>query len=772
MVQLLAGIGPLKAVEPDARPGRRQSANLNGVEIKIRGTVQGVGFRPHVYRLALDLGLYGWVVNTTVGVTVHLEGQQRQIERFCHELRDNPPPLARIDSWKLYPVCSEGYSTFCIQESLAVSETELSIPPDTGTCPDCLKEYNNPRDRRFGYEFTNCVNCGPRFSITRAAPYDRNNTSMANFRMCNHCSAEYNDPADRRFHAEPNACPVCGPTVDFRPGAAETMAEDIRHALKTGQILAVKGIGGYHLACNAEDGKTVDLLRERKRRETKPFAVMCRDLEEVRRHCCLTAEEERLLCSPARPIVLLERRPDAALPQEIAPGLNTLGVMLPYTPLHYGLFDRDLASLVMTSANISGDPQILTAEEAHSELKDLVDRFVDHPREIVNRVDDSVLMLRQGQEYLIRRSRGYVPQKIILPTGVPEIFAAGGDLKAVFAYSRANSVVLSQYFGDLENVKNFDAYRQGAEFFRGFLQVTPQLAVADLHPNYFSASFARSLNLPLQQIQHHEAHFASCMADNGVQEKVLGVICDGTGYGVDGTIQGCEFFYGDYSERTRVGSLEQFFQPRGDRVQKNPWQMAAMLLYELGYREEEIVRLFPHHAETISLLANIQQSKLFTVKSSSCGRLFDAASALCGVTTQSTYEGEAAIRLESLVGPLRDVKPYPFAIRESDLPRLSWSFLESIAADKAAGRPPEEMSTRFHRTFGDGLLQMLALLNQRFPAKKVVFSGGTFQNRVLSNYLAEKTSQLGLDPLFHRQVPTNDGGLALGQIMLAAAERQ
>ncbi len=747
-------------------PGEDSSALL-GLEVKIKGTVQGVGFRPHVYRLAAGLGLFGWVINTAAGVTVHLEGHLSQIEAFCRELRANLPPLARIDSWLERPAVPAGYSSFFIQESHAGSDTEISIPPDTGTCPDCLEEYSDPADRRYGYEFTNCVNCGPRFSITRAAPYDRANTSMHMFRMCERCLAEYSDPADRRFHAEPNACPVCGPKVEFSSG---TKPEDIRQALKAGRILAIKGIGGYHLACNALDEKAVLLMRRRKKRETKPFAIMCRDLDEVRRYCYLSAEEEGLLASPAKPIVLLCRREDAPLAAEIAPGLNTLGVMLPYTPLHYGLFDRELSVLVMTSANISGDPQILTAAEAHSELENLVDGFVEHPRQIVNRADDSVLMRHNGHDYFVRRSRGYVPQRILLPESVPEIFAAGGDLKAVFAFVREKSVVLSQYFGDLENVKNFDAYRQSAEFFRGFLRAEPKIAAADLHPNYFSSSLARDFNLPLVQIQHHQAHFAACMADNGITEKVLGVVCDGTGYGEDGTVWGCEYFYGDFQRPARVGSLEQFFQSKGDGVQKNPEQMAAMLLYELGCREEIIAGLLPGCAEILPLLAPMQRSRMLSVRSSSSGRLFDAAAALCGVSTRSSYEGEAAMRLESLVGGLRDVKPYYFEIREKDMPRLSWDFLALMAEDRAAGLSPREMSERFHRTFADGILAMLTLLKERFPAQKAVFSGGTFQNRVLINYLAEKIPEIGLTPFFHRQVPANDGGLALGQVVLAAAE--
>lgn len=741
---------------------------VSAVEIHVAGIVQGVGFRPHVYKLAALLGLKGWVLNTTAGVTIRLEGSKETLAKFAAELHKSPPPLARIENFQTKEMPVEGYSAFFIHESKAVPDTEISIPPDVGNCPDCQREYHDHDDRRYGYDYTNCVNCGPRFSITRAAPYDRKNTSMTVFPMCDKCAAEYADPTNRRFHAEPNACPVCGPKTILTSAEGMPLQEDIPALLKAGKILAIKGIGGYHLACDAQNSQAVSRLRERKRREMKPFAVMCRDLETIRKHCKLSQEEEKLLTAPARPIVLLKRKENGSLPVEIAPGLDTLGVMLPYTPLHYSLLDSELPVLVMTSANISGDPLIVTEEEAYRELKSLADAFVIHQREIINRSDDSVLMVFREEDYFLRRSRGYVPLGVKVTRKLPEIFAAGGDLKSAFAFARGEKVTLSQYFGDLDNLKNLAAYKNGVGFFKEFLRITPKIAVADLHPAYVSTKFAEELGLSLVKVQHHKAHFASCLADNGLAEKVLGVVCDGTGYGEDGSVWGCEFFYGDYREIIRVGSLDSYLQPRGDAVQKNPLHMAALLLYTLWQNEEKLLKVLPEGKELLPFVKAQAFNNNLSISSSSAGRIFDAAAALCGFSTQITYEGEAAMRMEALAAPLKEVKPYRFNILQKDGYRISWDFLNEMAEDKLKNVPGRVLAARFHITFAEAVLTMLKSLKKEFPAGKVVFSGGTFQNRLLINYLAEKTPLTELKPYFHRQVPTNDGGLALGQIMLAA----
>ena len=749
----------------------RLSPEACAVEVKVLGTVQGVGFRPCVYRLALRYNLKGWVINTSAGVIIHLEGKETDIKDFCEELQAFPPPLSHINSFEVQEVTSEGFGTFSIHESRAAPETEVSIPPDTGTCPECLREYMDSLNRRHRYDFINCVNCGPRFSITRCSPYDRSNTSMDGFDLCEDCGREYNDPADRRFHAEPNACPRCGPVVRLTSNTGTVLLSDPASCLKAGQIMAVKGLGGYHLACNAEDSKAVMILRERKRRETKPFALMCRDLTEVRRHCAVSPEEEKLLTSPARPIVLLQRRLDCTLTEYIAPGLVTLGVMLPHNPVQLSLFDNELTTLVMTSANISGDPLILTEEEAYQELRGLADIFLVHNRTIVNRADDSVVIVHRQKEYFLRRSRGYVPLYIDIPISREPVFAAGGDLKSVFAFARNNKVMLSQYFGDMENPKNLEAYQLGVDFFKEFLYIKPEKIVADLHPGYISSRFASETGLPVVKVQHHKAHMASCMADNGLNEKVLGVVCDGTGFGEDGTIWGCEFFYGDYQSMKRVGSLQPFKQPRGDAVQKNPQQMAAMFLYAMHKDEGEIVQLIPEAGEMLSFLRVLERSDSLAVSSTSSGRLFDAAAVLCGFTSKPTYEGEPAMVMESLANlEVRDgkfVDGYPLSISQPDIYRISWDFIDYMVEDKLRGTPAPVMAARFHYTIGEGLISLLKLLKKDFPATKVVFSGGTFQNKLLINYLDEKVPRTGLTPYFHRQVPPNDGGLALGQIMLA-----
>lgn len=750
---------------------------VSAAEIQITGTVQGVGFRPHVYRLALSLKLNGWVINTTAGVTIRLEGPPDRITVFLQELQGSPPPLAHIESFAMRNVQPEGFSAFFIHESKHVPGVELSISPDVGMCSDCLREYKNSNDRRYGYEFANCVNCGPRFSITRNVPYDRKNTSMHSFKMCEECQAEYTDPVNRRFHAEPDACPECGPRVILTTPDGKCVEGDLRSLLKEGNILAIKGIGGYHLSCDAMSATAVRLMRERKRRETKPFALMCQDLETVRQHCELSAEEEKLLTSPARPIMLLKRKAASKLCDEIAPGLDTLGIMLPYTPLHYGLFDEDLSILVMTSANISGDPLILTEEEAYKELAGLADYFVIHKREIINRSDDSVIMLFQEREYFIRRSRGYVPQGIKLPASTVPVFAAGGDLKSVFAYGKGNKAVLSQYFGDLDNLKNFEAYRNGVCFFSDFLQIKPGVVVCDMHPDYVGAhyaeKYAEELGVPLIKVQHHKAHFASVMADNGLSEKVLGVVCDGTGYGDDGAIWGCEFFYGDYEEIRRVGSLLPFSQPRGEGVARNPLHMATILLYSLWEDEKKVLQIFPESADLLPFTKSQLVSKGLCINSTSCGRIFDAAAALCGFTSKTTYEGEAAMRMEAMANHARrnnnKAKPYRYSIEgDADISHLSWHFIGEMAEDRLQGTDKSLLALRFHLTISEAICTMVEKLATTYKTNKVVFSGGTFQNRFIINALAEKLSikGKGIRPYFHRQVPANDGGLALGQIML------
>ncbi|MDI6716319.1 MAG: carbamoyltransferase HypF [Actinomycetota bacterium] len=744
----------------------------SAAEIKVTGIVQGVGFRPHVYRLANKLGLAGWIINTTNGVTIRVEGRAKDIKGFVRELQTSPPPLAYIESLRTKKIQPEGYSAFFIQKSSQSLDADISIPPDVGTCPDCLKEYNDPNNRRYGYPFTNCVNCGPRFSIIRASPYDRKNTSMNVFRMCADCAGEYEDPANRRFHAEPNACPTCGPQLLLTLPDGRAYNGDIRALLKAGKILAVKGIGAYHLACDAKNDKAVRLLRKRKKRQTKPFALMCRDLDVVRKNCELSLKEEELLTSPARPILLLKKRQTSMLCDEIAPGLDTLGVMLPYTPLHYGLFDDDISILVMTSANISGDPLIITEREAYSKLGFLADFFVVNKREIVNRADDSVVMSFMDMPYFIRRARGYVPQGIHLPCKVDPIFAAGGDLKGTFAYASDKKAVISQYFGDLGNLENFEAFKEGVRFFGEFLQIKPQSVACDIHPGYistrFASAYAKELSVPLIKVQHHKAHFASAMADNALNESVLGVICDGTGYGEDGTIWGCEVFHGNYQEIKRVGSLESFLQPRGDEIIKYPLQMASVLLYSLWKDEDKVMRVLPGCKRLLPFVKAQVGSKTLCIESSSCGRLFDAAAAICGFTAMVSYEGEAAMRLESLAHYSPEVEPYSYSIHEGSIMRLSWGFLSEMADDKLQGTEASILAARFHTTFINALAEMVSKLAVKYKTDKVVFSGGTFQNRFVIKRLAERLKAMDIMPYFHRQVPTNDSGLALGQLMIAA----
>jgi hydrogenase maturation protein HypF len=908
----------------------KTAQDLGAIEIKVTGIVQGVGFRPFVYKLAVSLGINGWVINTTAGVTVHLEGLPDSIDNFVETLKNNPPEMAAIDRFDVRETEREGFSSFFIYESCDEADTNISIPPDFGTCPDCLREFLDKHDRRSRYEFTNCVNCGPRFSITKSAPYDRVNTSMGRFVMCEKCKSEYTDPADRRFHAEPNACPVCGPKIEIKSSidcntesndlpdgmvagersgvsvvlngsgitdesavevdvnddvnsmaAGATAIETARFLLKNGDILAVKGIGGYHLVCDATNAGAVKNLRERKRRHGKPFALMCRDLDTVRKYCELSINEEKILTSPARPILLLKQKSDIgcggiassielscersgnnsssidslgvkslvdrgldeesfddhsanesnkesfddhSLSEDIAPGLDTLGVMLPYTPLHYGLFDSELPVLVMTSANLSGDPLILDEDDAFRDLAGLADYFVIHNRQIINRADDSVVMSFNGSPYFIRRSRGYVPRSISLPgmrashnnklanapikTG--KIFAAGGDLKSVFAFSNNDKVFPSQYFGDLDNLKNLEAYEDGVRFFSEFLKIEPEVVVCDLHPAYastnFAERFAEKTGVPLLKVQHHKAHFASAMADNGLTGPAIGVVADGTGYGEDGAIWGFEFFYidadrVDAGQRiTRVASLEPFSQPRGDAIAKNPLHMAAILLYSMWNDKDRVLRALPEAASLMPFVKAQYLNKNLSIESSSCGRLFDAASAICGFREISTYEGEAPMRMESMAGRigLKSCEPFNYEILtgpigvsqkdmlqametldvrqnlicSEDILRLSWNFLAEMAEEKEKGTDPVLLAARFHLTLSCSICDILEMLAGKYGTDNVVISGGTFQNRLLLDDIVRRLSSRSMVPYVHRQIPANDGGLALGQIMLASLLRE
>lgn len=746
-------------------------------DIKVYGIVQGVGFRPYVYKLSQKYQLKGWVLNNSQGVTIHWEGQEEKISQALMELLSSPPPLAKITGYDSSPVAFQGYSGFFIQKSCIQDDKRVLISPDVGICSDCLAELQDPSDRRFSYPFINCTNCGPRFTIIRDIPYDRHLTTMKGFTMCPQCRQEYDDPSNRRFHAQPNACPACGPKIEVRDSRGKSCNKDFQELFKEGAIVAIKGLGGFHLACNALDGNAVSQLRKRKFRDAKPFALMAYNLETVRKYCHLSAEEEDYLVSPARPIIILKQREETRgeLPPEINPHLDTLGVMLPYTPLHWLLFSPEIPLLVMTSANLSGDPLITKNEEAAEKLKGIADYFIFHNREIENPCDDSVGMVVGNTWQPVRRARGYVPLPVQLQRReLTPLLACGGNLKNTFALAKGDRVFLSQHLGDLDNYLNFEIYKKTISKMISLLGIKPELIVHDLHPGYQTTRYARELasqwGLPAIGVQHHHSHMVSCMAENGLAERVMAVICDGTGYGTDGTIWGFEFLCGDYSSFKRMGHLAKVPLPGGEASIKRPLRMAySFLLSTLGetgrvYASKWLSGLSPCEVEVLE----VQLKKgINSVATSSCGRLFDAAAALMGICREAKYEGQGPMVMEAsarMAGHaegfytilLKDNEDLTFELDTAPL----W---EELISDLSSGLDNVRMAYKFHmgvaRAIRDGVLHM----SRSTGLNKVVISGGVFQNRLLTELVMELLAEEGIAVYRHKEIPPNDGGISLGQ---------
>jgi len=770
--------------------------------VHFEGIVQGVGFRPLVYRLAVQWDIKGWVLNSASGLEIWAEGSPESVEGFIRELTLSPPPLARILRQKITLEEPRGFSRFEIRHSDDRGKKEALISPDVAICPDCYREINDPQDRRYGYPFTNCTNCGPRYTIVMDIPYDRENTTMRKFPMCARCRQEYEDPLHRRFHAQPNACPDCGPQVELvrRRGeaplarGAEALAE-ARRQLKRGAIVAVKGLGGFHLACNAASRDAVKELRARKQREYKPFAVMARDTAAVRRYCRLSEEEEKLLKSPAAPIVILDRQEDGLLPVEVlCPGINTLGVMLPYTPLHCLLFDEELEILVMTSANLSDDPLVTDNEEAFERLAGIADFFLLHNRDIFSRCDDSVVRWVKGDVQFVRRARGYVPFPVTLPLQGASVLACGSDLKNTFCLTRGREAYLSQHLGDLEYYGNCQQFYQAVPHLMRLLQIAPEIVAYDLHPEYASSRYGRSRGeLKAVEVQHHHAHMASCLAENQVspEASVLGVICDGTGWGADGAIWGFEFLLGGYRDFRRAGHLAYLPLLGGEESIRRPQRMAYA--YLLRFLKEEAKALgerflYDLTAEEMALL-DIQYRRGFNSwPTSSCGRLFDAVSAWLGICSRVGYEGQAAVELETAAEnaarragadfaarpeALREIagRVYPARWEEGEVLLLDPAgWWEGAVEDFVQGVPREVIALRFHLAVAEGIVQTVLMLAQRYGFSQVALSGGTFQNRLLFQAVTRGLEEKGFTVLRQRLVPPNDGGLSLGQAAVALAK--
>ncbi len=782
-----------------------------GESIRVRGLVQGVGFRPTVWRLARDCGLLGDVLNDGQGVLIRvwpgLGLDVRAIEAFCARLRSECPPLARIDSIERAPLAgdpeTDGFAILA-SETTAV---RTGVVPDAATCPACAREIRDPADRRFRYPFANCTHCGPRLSIVRAIPYDRANTSMAAFPLCPACLAEYRNPADRRFHAQPNACPVCGPRVwladplgteiDPTPeGAADAIALASRR-LGEGLILAIKGIGGFHLACDAANAAAVAELRSRKRRFLKPFALMARDLETIGRYCRVGERESALLGSPAAPIVLLERRgpteSDAELAPEIAPGQSTLGFMLPYSPLHRLLLADWTSPLVMTSGNLSEEPQCTDNADALERLAGLADLALLHDRAIVNRVDDSVVRIMDGAPRLLRRARGYAPAPIPLPPGFdvcPPVLALGGELKNTACLLQDGQAILTQHLGDLEDARTAREYERTLDLYLQLFDHRPRSLAVDLHPDYRSTLAGRERaardGLELVAVQHHHAHIASVLADNGwalESGPVLGVALDGLGYGADGTIWGGEILVADYRNCQRVGWLKPVPMPGGSRAILEPWRnLVAQIESGLGWdpfraRWPGLTLADGLAARPIGVLLAMMERGLNAPLTSSAGRLFDAVAAALDLGGETiAYEGQAAIELEALAAGAMEAVGDGEGYRFDRIDRDSGILLDpapiwpAIFDDLARGELPARISARFHSGFCSAVADLAGDLARGRGLSQVALSGGVFQNRLVLEGIARRLRGQGLVPLTHCQVPSNDGGLSLGQAVIAAAQ--
>ncbi len=723
------------------------------LRIRLRGIVQGVGFRPFVYKLASELGLAGYVRNSSAGLVAEVEGEPEAVLRFGERVVREAPALAWIQACDKEEIAAEGGSEFEIRESESRAGEFALVSPDVATCEDCARDFRDPRNRRYAYPFTNCTNCGPRYTIIRDIPYDRRNTTMDVFRMCPECQAEYDDPRDRRFHAQPNACPVCGPKLSGEIAEA-------RRRLQAGEIVAVKGLGGFHLACDAGNAGAVAALRRRKRRSDKPFAIMARDVEAAEALCEVSPEAREVLLGSRRPIVIMTKR-ESALPEAVAPGNRTLGVMLPYTPLHHLLFDRaDYSALVMTSGNLSEEPIVVANGEARQRLDGVADWFLDHDRDIHMRADDAVVRVRDGRERVLRRSRGYAPEVMDLGREVPELLACGGELKNAFCLTKGRHAILSQHIGDLENYETLVFFEETLANLKRLFRVEPAAVAHDLHPGYLSTRFALGMEgLPKIGVQHHHAHIAACMLENGLDGEVIGVACDGTGYGTDGAIWGGEFFTGGYAGFERRAHFRYVPMAGGDAAIREPWRAALSYLMDAFGPDAEFAAA---PAERVRVVRQMLRKQVNTWRTSSCGRLFDAVASLAGIRHEVNFEGQAAIELEAIAADSGEA--YPFAIGEGTV-----DFRPAIRSIVELREPAPVIAARFHQTVASAIVEQAAAIAAASGLDRVCLSGGTFQNWRLLDLVIPALGGAGLEVFVHARVPPNDGGIALGQAAMAAA---
>ncbi len=748
------------------------------VQIAVRGAVQGVGFRPFVYRLAKEMELTGFVYNSPLGVFIEAEGEKPLLDRFILQIEREKPPVAKITGMEFTFLDALGFREFEIRESAEAGEKSTLILPDIAVCPDCLREMLDPNDRRYLYPFINCTNCGPRFTIIEALPYDRPNTSMKIFKMCEECRREYENPADRRFHAQPIACPDCGPHIEL--WAPDGSVSAARHeallaaaeAIRNGKILALKGLGGFHLIAAAGNEEAVLRLRRRKHREEKPFAMMFPDLETVRAICELTAFEERLLRSPEAPIVLLRRKKTVSkrlICPGIAPGNPYLGVMLPYTPLHYLLLRELGFPIVATSGNITDETICVEETAALAKLGAIADLFLTHNRPIVRHADDSIVRLIRGREMVLRRARGYAPFPVILKNppekdDLPDTaLAVGGQLKSSIALKVNENVFLSQYIGDLSNGNAFETFTKLISDFQRLYDAKPQVVVCDAHPDYLSTKFAAGNFIEVQKVQHHFAHVAACRAENEVTGPALGVSWDGTGYGLDGTIWGGEFFFSDDKTFSHLAQFRKFRLPGGEKAIVEPRRCAAGLLFEMLGKEEfgrrEVLRRH-FTASELKMLQTMLEREINSPQTSSVGRLFDAVASILDVSQTTSYEGQSAMKLEFAAAE-EEFGGYEFDLIRSQILLLDWEpMIRGIIEDLNQGVAVERIASKFHST----LAEIIVAIAKKCQLSRVLLSGGCFQNAILTRRTVQRLEKNNFYVYLHQRVPPNDGGIALGQI--------
>ena len=749
---------------------------LNRYIIRVKGIVQGVGFRPFIYRLALETGVKGFVLNDTEGVIIDVEAEEKVLKEFLEKIKKDFPPLAIIQDVSVKKADPCGYKDFVIKKSQKTSKKDTFIPPDTAVCKECLKEFFDPKDRRYLYPFIVCTHCGPRFSIVKDLPYDRENTSMAEFPMCEECKKEYEDPLDRRFHTQPTACPRCGPKIFLWDSEGnllfenpEEIAKNCMELIKKGHIIAIKGVGGFHLACDACNTNAVLKLRERKKRPFKPFALMVGSVEKAKEFLEISEEEEKLLLSKERPIVLLKKKEDL-VSEYIAPGLSFLGIMLPYAPFHHLLFkiDQD-AILVMTSGNLSEEPICFKDEEAFKRLKEFADYFITYNREIIAHSDDSLMFVLNKKSFFIRRARGFVPVPILVKNKFTKhIFACGGDLKNTFAIAKENKIILSQHLGDLESPITQELYKKTVKHFLKIFDVKPEIFVCDLHPRYFTTKLAEELagNNRILRVQHHHAHIVSVMVEHEIHEPVIGIAFDGTGFGTDGKIWGGEFLIADRKSFVRKAHFSYFMLPGGEKAIKEVWRIGLSLLYTAG--------LSPEHLSfkgnyPINIVWQMLEKRINSPEACSVGRLFDGVSALLGVRERVSTEAEAPQLLEELASQTEESADLEFSLTEKNGEVIIFieDFIKKLIKLKESGVPVQVLSRAFHDSLIRTTIKVVSILSSQTGIKKVILSGGAFQNRILLLGVWKGLEEEGLEVFLPQKVPFNDGGISLGQIGIA-----